>query len=56
MAQPPPQSATGIPTRAFTPIRNPTYVYNDDDSWKPSPTPQNVLEQPPTEPKDADSA
>lgn len=47
MAQPPPQGAAGIPTRAFTPIQNPTYVYNDDASWKPSPVPMNVLEHPP---------
>jgi hypothetical protein len=40
--QPPPTG--GIPTRAFTPIQNPTYVYNDDASWKPSRVPHNVLE------------
>ena len=44
----------GVPTRAFTPIQNPVYVHNDDASWKPSPTPHNVLEQPPREPKDQD--
>ncbi len=53
MAQPPPTG--GIPARAFTPIQNPIYVYNDDDSWKPSPTPHNVLEQLPREPKDGDA-
>lgn len=50
MAQPPPAApppAAGIPTRAFTPIQNPVHVYNDDASWKPSPVPHNVLEQPP---------
>lgn len=40
----------GIPARAFTPIQNPVYLYNDDDSWKPSPMPHNVLEQPPRPP------
>jgi hypothetical protein len=44
----------GIPARAFTPVQNPVYVYNDDASWKPPPMPHNVLEEPPREPKDVD--
>jgi hypothetical protein len=42
--QPPPQ---GFATRAFTPIRNPVYVYPDDDSFKTGhPAGTNVLERP----------
>jgi hypothetical protein len=29
------------------PIRNPTYVYNDDASFKATPQPTNILERPP---------
>ena len=45
MAPNPPHPA-GVPARAFTPIQNPVYVHNDDASWKPSPVPHNVLEEP----------
>lgn len=41
----------GVPTRAFTPIRNPVYIYADDDSWKPRPAWGNVLEQTPAHPE-----
>jgi len=44
--QPPPADPAGLPGRAFTPIQNPVYIYNDDDSFKTKPTPHNVLEQP----------
>jgi hypothetical protein len=39
-----------MPARAFPPIRNPVYVYNDDDSWKPAWGRANVLEAPPQHP------
>ena len=42
-----------IPTRAFTLIQNPVYVYNDDDSFKPKMSP-NVLEAPPRPPHGTD--
>lgn len=54
MAPNPSAPAGGIQTRAFTPIQNPVYVYNDDASWKPSPVPHNVLEQPPRPPHGGD--
>ena len=56
MAQPPPHPApTGFHTRAFTPVRNPTYVYADDASFKQSmPQARNVLELPPGVPKGTD--
>jgi hypothetical protein len=45
MAQPPP---AGLATRAFTPIQNPTYIYNDDASFKATPQPRHVLDRPET--------
>lgn len=55
MAQPPPVAApTGFHSRAMTPVRNPTYVYNDDSSFKTTPPARNVLEIPPGVPKGTD--
>jgi hypothetical protein len=55
MPQPPPQPApTGFHTRAMTPVQNPTYVYNDDSSFKQTPPARNVLELPPGVPAGTD--
>jgi hypothetical protein len=43
-----------LPTRAFTPIQNPTYLYNMDASFKATPQPQNVLERPAPVPRGVD--
>lgn len=38
---------TGFHNRAMTPVQNPVYVYNDDDSFKTAhPAGTNVLERP----------
>jgi hypothetical protein len=51
MAQPPPQQPPqAFAHRAMQPIRNPTYLYNDDDSFKATAQPMNVLERPPRDP------
>jgi hypothetical protein len=42
MAQPPPPE---FATRAFTPVANPTYLYNMDASFKQTPQPRHVLDQ-----------
>lgn len=42
-----------IPSRAFTPIRDPVYVHNDDDSFKTA-QPHNVLEATPRAPRGVD--
>lgn len=42
--QPPPP---GFATRGFTPVQNPTYLYNKDASFKATPPATNVLEAPP---------
>jgi hypothetical protein len=57
MPAPPPPSYAKAPftpdafaTRGFTPIRNPHYVYNMDDSFRQAsghPQARNVLERPP---------
>lgn len=49
MAQAASQSAavTGFHNRAMTPVQNPVYVHNDDDTFKqPHPMAANVLERP----------
>lgn len=46
---------TSFHTRAMTPIQNPVYAYNMDDSFKSAhPAGSNVLERPPREPKGVD--
>ena len=41
-------------TRAFTPVQNPVYLYNDNADFKRTHTPGNVLEQPNPLPKGID--
>jgi hypothetical protein len=42
-------------TRAFTPVQNPTYLYNDDASFKSAhPAGTNVLERPAPNPRGVD--
>lgn len=36
---------SAIPSRAFTPIRNPIYIYNDDTAWKATPQPVSALQE-----------
>jgi hypothetical protein len=43
-----------LPVRAMPPVRNPTYVYNDNDDFKATATPRHILEARPVAPKNVD--
>lgn len=50
----PPPTPDSFHSRAFTPIQNPVYLYNDDASFKTTPPARNVLDHRAANPKGVD--